>query len=401
MVTAFLIESYTALSQDPNDVNAFYLQQILIQLHNANIQDTAALNSPIPSPPAFSPSPRDIRINIFWFTSLSLSVAVVIIGILCTQWIREYERETSLDPQEAIALRHMRHEGLIWWKVPTILRALPVMLHGSLTLFFVGLVDLLWSLNHVVALFVTGISGVVSIILLATTILPALQLYTLKDRHMLKPQCAYKSAQSWVTYRIFGFFVRLLAPQDTLHKGRFSSVRERYNEFSSEKGWNEYDMKWRKIRGKAYKEGGQQRENIRSDLVDGLVWIDKHLGQSIEAVYSVYHCLKEFKWVTQSKKALQEISGKVATYIKTPEMSAYLSSLSDAEQREILSVLFLEIHDRTFPQLDQYQVESVVRILNTRLGKRATRDSAGLWPFLRWPFDSVQALPAGKSVKNP
>ncbi|KAF5327857.1 hypothetical protein D9619_004773 [Psilocybe cf. subviscida] len=394
VVTAFLIESYTLLSQDPNDVNAWYLQQILIQIHNANTQSTAALNAPIPSPPTFSPSSRDVRINVFWFMSLSLSVAVVIIGILCTQWIREYERETSLDPQDAIALRHIRHEGLISWKVPNILRALPVMLHCSLILFFVGLVDLLWSLNHVVALFVSVISGLVFVVLVATTILPALQLYTVRDRYLLVPQCAYKSAQSWVIYRVFSFFVWLFAPSETLRKDpRFSSVRERYDEFSTDNAWDEYDMKWRKIRGKAYKEGGLQREHIRSDLVGGLVWIDKHLGQSVEAIYSVYHCLKEFKWVTQSKQALLQISEKVATSLQTPKISDYLASLSVAEQREMLSALFLEANDRAFPQLDQYRAESVVRVLNTRLGKKETGDSAVLWPFLRWPFDSIQAMP--------
>ncbi|KAF5327858.1 hypothetical protein D9619_004774 [Psilocybe cf. subviscida] len=388
VVTGFLIESYTSLSQDPNDVNAWYMQQILIQLHNANTHDIAALNAPIPSPPTFSPSSRDVRINVFWFMSLSLNVAVVIIGILCTQWIQEYKRDTSLDPQDAIALRHIQREGLYSWKVPYILRALPVMLHFALILFFVGLVDLLWSLNHVVALFVSAISGIVLVILVATTVLPALQLYAVRDRYLLVPQCAYKSAQSWVAYRIISFFVRLLAPPDVFSE---SSVRKRYNEFSADKDWAEYDMRWRKIRGRAYKEA---RENIQSDLVGGLVWIDKHLGQSVEATYFVYHCLKEFKWVTQSKQALQQISGKIATYLQSPAMSSYLASIpAAAEEREIFLALFLEMHDRAFPHLDQYQVESVVRILNTRLGKKDKGDLAGSWPFLRWPFDNIQAMP--------
>jgi hypothetical protein len=80
-------------------------------------------------------------------------------------------------------------------------------------------------------------------------------------------------------------------------------------------------------------------------------------------------------------------------------MATYLGSTSEEERREIMAALFLEINNRAYPQLDQYQVESVVRILNTRLHSEMKEDHnvpiAESFPFIKWPIN-IRTLPAGQ-----
>jgi len=52
----------------------------------------------------------DIRINVFWFTSLSLGLTMVLLGTTCMQWLREYRHHDSLTYIDALLLRHMRYE---------------------------------------------------------------------------------------------------------------------------------------------------------------------------------------------------------------------------------------------------------------------------------------------------
>ncbi len=158
--------------------------------------------------------------------SLALSLATVLIGILCTQWLREYERDPPLDPKEAIALRQLRYEGLIAWRVPKILSVLPVLLHWSLVLFFAGLIDLLWSQNRTVAVFVSFISGVLLFFVVATTVLPTIQMLLVKDIRLRTAQCPYKSAQSWTIHRIVTFLVQMFPVKVGLAKMPFSFFRQ-------------------------------------------------------------------------------------------------------------------------------------------------------------------------------
>ncbi|KAF8969145.1 hypothetical protein BDZ97DRAFT_1915508 [Flammula alnicola] len=395
VVTAFVIESYQRLSQDPNDVNTFLLEQILAQIHAANTQNTAALNAPLPSPPTFSPSITDIRINIFWFMSLALSLATVLIGVLCTQWLREYERDTPLDPKEAISLRQIRYEGLITWKVPDILTALPVLLHSSLVLFFAGLIDLLWDLNHIVALFVTLISGFVILFIVATTVLPTLQLLFMRDKHLRAPQCAYKSAQSWVLHRLVTVAVRLLGPTASLNNIPFLSSR--YKPFFTDKNWVDFDIRWREARSKPQAVGN---DHANSDIVHGLVWIDKNLGQSLEMIYAIYHCIRDLT-LAPSIQVITSIGAQAKSHLLSKEMISYLGSTYTApedERRDVISAFFLEMNSRAFPQLDQYQIESVIRSLNTRLKKGVAKNENDVrivdsLPFIRWPLNTTRGLP--------
>lgn len=326
----------------------------------------------------------------FWFLSLSLSLATVLIGILCIQWLREYERRTPLDPQDAIALRQLRYQGLTAWQVPKILMCLPVLLHISLILFFVGLIDLLWALNHVVAFFVTITAGLVLLFVAATTLLPALQLFFVKDTYLRAPQCAYKSPQSWVFHRMVVTIIRSIAPASSVFRKSF--LAERYSRFYENKSWVDYDTEWREIRTKAPPDAEHS-----SDTALGLAWIDRHLGQTLEMVHSVYHCIKDLDPV-HGVQVVSQISESMQGYLRGDAVSNEMKAMSDETRREFVSALFLEVNNRAFPQVDQSQVEAIVRILNTRVNDTVEDtyliDSP---PFTRWPLDYVRGMPTGWS----
>ncbi|KDR70460.1 hypothetical protein GALMADRAFT_76084, partial [Galerina marginata CBS 339.88] len=86
VLTAFIIQSYQSLQPDPNDIMIALLTRIAISLDNPlNGTSLTPINTVLhqKSPPASS-----IRINMFWFISLVLSLTTVLIGIVSLQWLR-------------------------------------------------------------------------------------------------------------------------------------------------------------------------------------------------------------------------------------------------------------------------------------------------------------------------
>ncbi|KAJ3532762.1 hypothetical protein NM688_g7377 [Phlebia brevispora] len=138
VLTAFLIESYQMLQEDP--------QQTVIQLLRQISQQTAgssgavsSLNATLPSASSFHPSTSNICSNVCWFASLILSLSAASYSILVKQWLREYLSIDSTVPQECIRIRHFRYHGLEKWRLFEIAAMLPLILQLSLALFFVGL----------------------------------------------------------------------------------------------------------------------------------------------------------------------------------------------------------------------------------------------------------------------
>ncbi|KAF9003131.1 hypothetical protein BDZ89DRAFT_1146216 [Hymenopellis radicata] len=94
----------------------------------------------IPSTPAdFVPSSIDVWVNGLWFTSLTLSLASALFAVLIKQWIRHYTSFVSGTAKERSLIRQYRFMGLQKWHVPTLIGILPVLMHLSLAIFFVGL----------------------------------------------------------------------------------------------------------------------------------------------------------------------------------------------------------------------------------------------------------------------
>ncbi|KAI0771774.1 hypothetical protein BC629DRAFT_1291642 [Irpex lacteus] len=121
VMTAFLVESYQSLHQDPMDTVVSLLEQIAVQTSsptgNASAQD------------------QRLRVNVLWFVSLVLSLVSASFGIIVQQWLREYVSTNYTSAQALLRIRHFRHPGLAKYKYsksphhtivpPTITRALP------------------------------------------------------------------------------------------------------------------------------------------------------------------------------------------------------------------------------------------------------------------------------------
>jgi hypothetical protein len=183
-VTAFAVESYKWLQDSPTDILArLQLQALLNETH-------LAINSREPTANAV------VCINTFWFASLTISLASVVVSILCKQWLYEYQRYENLTGEQSFLIRDLRYKGLRGWRVPMIISTLPLLLQAALVLFLLGLLVLLWSLNNAVASIVTVIVGLILVFLIGTSLLPSLQ-YLFP---MFETQCAYKSSQSWLLF---------------------------------------------------------------------------------------------------------------------------------------------------------------------------------------------------------
>ena len=125
------------------------------------------------------------------------------LSIACRRW-RYTEPLTS---KQALAIFHLRAASSKKWHVPHILNFLPLLLQAAVVLFFAGLVEFLLSLNRMVAIPAILLMGLSVLFLVATTILPTIQLFSpnlfVLSGDSMPTQCIYKSPQSWVFRRIF------------------------------------------------------------------------------------------------------------------------------------------------------------------------------------------------------
>lgn len=204
VVTAFTIESYQWLQADQNDAIVVLLTQIA---QSVSPNNTA---SSLVSATAGLPGSVSVRVNIYWFLALSLSLSAALVAILCKQWVREFERNPGLTPKRFVAIHQMKLEGLEQWRVGAIISMLPLLLQLALALFALGVLELLWQLHSAVAGIVCVPTGVAFVFYTATTLIPALQLpHSMSfDRFSFFEkfsECPYKSPQAMLAYSAYEF----------------------------------------------------------------------------------------------------------------------------------------------------------------------------------------------------
>ncbi|KAJ3515993.1 hypothetical protein NLJ89_g1414 [Agrocybe chaxingu] len=209
VVTAFLVESYKNLQPDPTEATVILLARIAERLDNPLNGSTTSLD-PSSNPFSFTPEFSSIRVNIFWFLSLVLSLTTVLIGIVSLQWLREHQSYPEyFSTEDTFMLLHMRTEMLEKWHVSAFFALLPFLLQVALVLFFIGLADFLaslgvWTVTIPVILLITG----PIFFLVATTAIPTLQCYsvasprTQMDSDVPVP-CPYKSPQAQLFRWVF------------------------------------------------------------------------------------------------------------------------------------------------------------------------------------------------------
>ncbi|KAH9484816.1 hypothetical protein JR316_0001718 [Psilocybe cubensis] len=395
-VTSFTIESYRWLVEEPDDQAIQILAHMSMQLKDLQNNST--------TPPyivdEFSVSASEVRINVLWFLSLTLSMATVLIGILCMQWLREFGRDAARSHKDAIAIRQMRYEGLHIWKVPLILSLLPLLLQLALVLFFAGMLELLWAHNHTVAIWISVVVFLVLLLLVLTTVLPALQSHFTKDPFLKVGQCPYKSPQAWAFYRLtihlarahklmlewsarFALCMRKQVLSDIEDDAGFdvtadtasASGLSHFNRLvraDLDKNWCDYDVRWRLMRDATYLDpetGEPSGYQDGDDIVRGLMWIDQTFSEDIDTVYYIYHCLYDLN-STQAAQLVGALDPEVAylpqLLLPTDEPALYANSpIEDLQVEEHIYMVFLWLHRHIHPSLHNSYLECMIRLMNS------------------------------------
>jgi hypothetical protein len=159
-LTAFLLDSKENLKPSPADEAVYYLRQHSAILSQISVQlssiapQVSIPSTPPPPFPEFNPSASDIRVNIFWFTSLILSLLAAFLAIVVQRWVRDYMLvfQQYTNPLKSSRIRQYLYEGLELWYLPKVAEAVPGLLRICLFLFFAGLCDSLSNINKKVAL---------------------------------------------------------------------------------------------------------------------------------------------------------------------------------------------------------------------------------------------------------
>ncbi|TFK29136.1 hypothetical protein FA15DRAFT_632643, partial [Coprinopsis marcescibilis] len=368
VVTPFAIESYRELKEDPQEASVKLLSQ-LVRIARAAANDTSneEVDVYLGSPLLLAGS--SVRINIFWFLSITLNIATVFVGTICLQWIREYtNRDDNIPAKESTALRQMRHEGLVYWKVSSIVSALPLFLQTSLILFFFGLVEFLWPMNGTVATVITLFVLLLCAFFFITTVTPTLQTLFLSNEYLWTPQCPYKSPQSWLFHHLAVASLSMVPSFYNLgHKIRGSQVPTALlNRFTGVRSWLEYDLHWRELRdsfpldsmGKPLSSGQQAAQ--RTDGIDtsrGLASLIQH-RKGYNAYSITHHCLQDLETSTAAQ-VLQSLGAK--NDVCFPEDASHVMKRHFASF-QILDFVF-QHNERIRPSLLPFRLELFLELV--------------------------------------
>jgi hypothetical protein len=236
-VAAFIIESYHQLSSDPSAATVLLLNQISQQI------SSLSNGTQIPAPPPFSdasfrPTSSAIRVNILWFLSLTLSLMCALAATLMQQWARRYlqlaQSQTAL--HKRARTRAYLFEGVQMFCLSQAVEAVPALLHVSVFLFFVGLIDFLFSINDVVAHTMFGVVLFFAAIYLLLTFLPN-----------VRPNCPYRTpfsrdALKWLLFSPTAPVLLVLAGVSRLvHNDKLERVHMRFLIFVQSSLWSMSD----------------------------------------------------------------------------------------------------------------------------------------------------------------
>lgn len=283
VVTAFALESYHAVKEDPAETTVLLLRTMIRQLDNMTNPQPGALIDLNPRVDI----PQSARwINTFWFLSLALSLSTVMAGILCLQWIREYGRNANIPHRQHLAIRYMRHEGMKKWQVFKVLSALPLLLLAALLLFFAGLIAILWDVDKGAAILASIVVGIAFLFISTTTILPSFQsLWIIVFPRAQASQCPYKSPQAWISYKLVMSLHRSIRNLVSRCLGR----KEETPDMFKFRTWLDYD--WLLLNHR--QEAGAPEA---ADVGRGLGWIGTTFFQHQRLAEAICQCLRDLDY---------------------------------------------------------------------------------------------------------
>ncbi|OJT08325.1 hypothetical protein TRAPUB_777 [Trametes pubescens] len=193
VLTAFNVESYSLLQQNPTDTTNALLAQLSAQINSFTINSSFANSTLIvnPSPSSFQAARSYVWINALWFSSLICSLSAASIGMMVKQWLHENALGLAGTSRQTIRLRQYRYDALVKWHVGTIVAVLPLLLLFASAFFFAGLLILLWTLHHGVAAVASALVATLVVFAVTTILAPA-----------FSSDCAYRSPQSLAVFNV-------------------------------------------------------------------------------------------------------------------------------------------------------------------------------------------------------
>ena len=196
-VATFIIESYQNLSPNPSDTTNVLLSQITQQLVNISTGSPLTIVVAQDNRP-FKPTASTVRVNVLWFCSLVLSLTCALSATLMQQWARRYQElaQSHGAPHRRGRIRAYIFDGIRKFGMTRAVATMPLLLHISVFLFFVGLVEFLFPTNTTVSYSTLALVVAFVLAYAMITIFPNLYL-----------NCPYATPLSGVTWRLSQFFV--------------------------------------------------------------------------------------------------------------------------------------------------------------------------------------------------
>ncbi|KAJ7635566.1 hypothetical protein DFH06DRAFT_1055103 [Mycena polygramma] len=203
-VTAFIIEGYKTLLEDSGQTTARLLGQISAQLGEISRGNNSSFSLP-PSPP-FAPSSSAVVCNIFWFTSLGLSLSCALIATLVGQWAQNFLHCVGIHSPPVVGARIMSflYYGVRRFNMHAVVALIPLLMHMSLFFFFAGLVAFLIPVNLTVVVVCSAIPLVFTAIYVTLSLLPLRYL-----------DCPYRTPLSDALWSLSRWYRRIIKLETT------------------------------------------------------------------------------------------------------------------------------------------------------------------------------------------
>lgn len=156
LVTLLLI-TYPLLQPDKGDKTNQLLTQITQQLPLNGTQQFPLSRADESNDPPFRPHNYALRVNAMWPTSLSVTLSCALWATLVQQWARGFypaadaQFDKFHEPLQRAQVYYYFSDSVDKSALPVAVDLLPGLLHISLLPFFIGLIDLLFNVNHTLA----------------------------------------------------------------------------------------------------------------------------------------------------------------------------------------------------------------------------------------------------------
>jgi hypothetical protein len=285
-----------------------------------------------------------LRVNILWFFSLTLSIACALSATLVQQWARKYLLTTQIpsSPQRRARVRTYLFQGVLRFRLGTIVTAVPFLLHASVFLFLAGLVDFLFHINRILAWVVLGWISIGIKIYLVFTVLP-----------LCYRDCPYMTPMSGLLWR----FVQA-------SQFAFLSTFRRISEIISPK-WTSRNMNLKEYVGKCKERlFGGFRHNLEKSAIDAAPELDD---------YSMCWTLKSLREPSELESFIAGIPGFLGSVAVT----------SDPPQLTPSSITLYSLLHTSDIQLGH----RIGQLLKTQLHTPTVCLDA-LWHIIHW-FDAI------------